>query len=118
MKSENKQENFLEYIPITNFKWRISEETNKVVVERPKFDNAILKKYLLPYFKKQNFDVKLDDFGSFVWQKIDGEKNIYQIALELDKEFGEKVQPVYERLSEFIKHLHQQRFVLYKKGSD
>jgi len=118
MKSENKKENFLEYIPITNFKSRISEETNKVIVERPKFDNAILKKYLLPYFKKQNFDVKLDDFGSFVWQKIDGEKNIYQIALELEKEFGEKVEPVYERLAQFIKHLHQQRFVLYKKEID
>jgi len=114
MKTEKKQENFLEYIPITNFKWRISEETQKVIVERPKFDNTFLKKYFLPYFKKQNFDVKLDDFGSFVWQKIDGEKNIYEIALELEKEFGEKVKPVYERLSQFIKHLHQQRFVLYK----
>ena len=115
MKSENKQENFLEFIPVRNFNWRISEETNKVVVERPKFDNALLKKYLLPYLKKQNFDVKLDDFGSFVWQQIDGEKNIYEIAIKLEKGFGEKVHPVYERLSQFIKHLYQQRFVLYKK---
>lgn len=114
MKSNKKQENFLEYIPVTNFEWRISEETKKVIVERPKFDNSLLKKYLLPYFKNQNFDVKLDDFGSFVWQKIDGEKNIYEIALELEKEFGEKVNPVYDRLSRFIKHLHQQRFVIYK----
>ena len=43
--SKNKQENFLEYVPVTNFKWRISEETHRVIVERPKFDNAILKKY-------------------------------------------------------------------------
>ena len=115
MKSEKKSKNFLEFIPVRNFNWSISEETAKVVVERPKFDNAILKKYLLPYFKKQNFDVKLDDFGSFVWQKIDGEKNIYEIALELEKEFGEEVQPVYDRISQFIKHLRQQRFVEYKK---
>lgn len=114
MNADKKKENFLEYIPVTNFKWRISKETKKVIVERPKFDNTILKKYLLPYFKKQNFDVKLDDFGSFVWQKIDGEKNIYEIALELEKEYGEKVQPVYDRLSQFIKHLYQQRFVFYK----
>lgn len=114
MKSEQKKKNFLEFIPIRNFEWHVSEETKKVVVERPKFDNTILKKYLLPYFKKQNFDVKLDDFGSFVWQQIDGEKNIYEIALELEKEFGEKVNPVYDRLSQFIKHLYQQRFVLYK----
>ena len=106
MKSENKQENFLEYIPVANFNWRVSEETKKVVVERPKFDNAILKKYLLPYFKKQNFDVKLDDFGSFVWQQIDGEKNIYEIANVLEKKYGKKVQPVYERISQFIKHFH------------
>ena len=116
MKSKNKQENYLEYIPFTNFKWRISEETKKVIVERPKFDNAILKKYLLPYFKKQYFDVKLDEFGSFVWLQIDGKKNVYQIARELEKEFGEKVHPVYERLSKFIKQLHQQRFVLYKNN--
>ena len=116
MKTINKQENFLEYIPVANFNWRVSEETKKVVVERPKFDNAILKKYLLPYFKKQNFDVKLDDFGSFVWQQIDGEKNIYEIANVLEKKYGEKVQPVYERISQFIKHLYQQRFVLYKNN--
>jgi hypothetical protein len=114
MNKEKKSKNFLEFIPVRNFKWYVSNETNKVVVERPKFDNAILKKYLLPYFKKQNFDVKLDEFGSFVWQQMDSRKNVYEIANDLEKEFGEKVQPVYERLSKFIKHLYQQRFVKYK----
>jgi hypothetical protein len=68
----------------------------------------------LPYFKKKYFDVKLDDFGSFVWKQIDGQKNVYQIAIELEQEFGEKVHPVYERISQFIKQLRQQNFVLYK----
>ena len=116
MKTNKKQENFLEFVPVRNFNWTLSEETNKVVVERPKFDNAFLKKNLLPYFKKQNFNVNLDEFGSYVWQQIDGEKNIYEIANVLEKKYGEKVQPVYERISQFIKHLYQQRFVLYKNN--
>ena len=116
MKSEKKSKNFLEFIPVGNFNWSISEETGKVVVERPKFDNPFLKKYLLPYFKKQNFNVNLDEFGSYVWQQIDGEKNVYEIANILEKKYGDKIQPVYERTSQFIKHLYQQRFVLYKNN--
>jgi len=109
-----KENNFLEFVPIKKFNWRISEETNKVIVERPKFDNSLLKKYLVPYLKKPHFDVKLDEFGSYVWQQIDGEKTVYEISNNLKNEFGEKVEPIYDRVSQFIKHLQQQRFINYK----
>lgn len=114
MKIKSKNQNFLNFIPVTAFEWYISDESKKVIIKRPKFDNPVLKKYVVPYFKKPYFEVKLDEFGSFVWQKIDGNKNIYEISNELKNHFGEKVEPVYDRVSRFIKHLRQQRMVKYK----
>ena len=55
MISEKKTENFLEYIPVTNFNWRISEETKKVIVER------ILVYIFAP--AKENSDTIISNFG-------------------------------------------------------
>ncbi|MFC2088332.1 PqqD family protein [Calditrichota bacterium] len=118
MKRNSKNQNFLNFIPLTSFNWYVSEETKKVIIQRPKFDNPLLKKYIVPFFKKPFFEVKLDEFGSFVWQKIDGQKTIYEIANELKNQYGQKVDPVYDRVSRFIKHLRQQRMVDYKKKND
>jgi hypothetical protein len=39
---------------------------------------------------------------------------VTEIGLILEKELGEKVKPVYERLAEFIVILSRNRFVLFK----
>ena len=43
--------------------------------------------------------ITLEELGSFIWQQIDGEKSILQIGELVQEAFGEKAEPLYERLA-------------------
>ncbi|QIB69333.1 PqqD family protein [Aminipila butyrica] len=52
--------------------------------------------------------IKLDDFGSYAFLQIDGYKTVREIGEALEAKFGDKVQPLYERLSLFLTHIQDQ----------
>lgn len=59
-------------------------------------------------------NIELDDFGSFVWKCVDGKHSIYEIGDDVRKQFGEKAEPLYERLCSFFKILHQYSFIVMR----
>lgn len=59
--------------------------------------------------------IHLDEIGSFVWLMIDGKKSIYDIAVSVDTYFGEKAQPLYERLIEFFNILKNNSLIIWIK---
>ncbi len=81
-----------------------------IVVLVPKFKNKIAQR-LLPKVSKSNFRVKLDEVGSFVWKNCEGMITVQDIADRLKVEFGQSVEPVYERVSEFIRRLHRGKLI-------
>lgn len=91
--------------------WEINPETKLVVIKKPKFKNAYLKKYILPKLKNPNYTVKLDKIGSFVWQLIDGKLSFGDIAVKMSEEFGELIEPVNNRLGQFINSLRRYEFI-------
>ena len=56
----------------------------------------------------------LDENGSFVWPIIDGEKNIIAIGESVKEKFGEKAEPLYERLAKFFQILESYNFITFK----
>ena len=59
------------------------------------------------------FNIELDDFGSFVWRAMDGERSVYAIGQLVHSAFGEAAEPLYERLCRYIKTLHDNHYVVY-----
>ncbi|NLU35437.1 MAG: PqqD family protein [Clostridiales bacterium] len=57
--------------------------------------------------------VQLDDLGTYVWQAVDGSRTIEDIGLLLKAEFGDKAEPVYERLIVFLQLLKNNGFISY-----
>jgi hypothetical protein len=59
------------------------------------------------FFKKipHTLNVKLDAYGSFVWNAIDGARDAGEICDMLKGEFGCGVEPVYERLGAYMRLL-------------
>ena len=55
--------------------------------------------------------IHLDEMGSFVWPLIDGEKDIIEIGKLVENEFGEKANPLYERLVHFFRVLESYKFI-------
>ena len=65
-------------------------------------------------FKRPKFSyVHLDEMGSFVWPLIDGEKSIADFGPLVEERFGEKAQPLYERLAQYFRVLESYHFITY-----
>ena len=58
--------------------------------------------------------IELDDLGSFIWQEMDGVRTVYEIGSAVKGRFGKKAEPLYERLCEYIRILHNNRFIVYE----
>ena len=107
-------QNYLEKIPVRpeHIKW--SKEENGIVtleIENKGFFNHVAQKF----FKKPKVSyVHLDEMGSFVWPLLDGEKNIIDLGKLVEAEFGEKANPLYERLAKYFQILDSYQFVEWK----
>ena len=55
--------------------------------------------------------IHLDEMGNFVWPLIDGTRTVYEIAQLVKEEFGEKAEPLYERLVQYIQTLENYGFI-------
>ncbi|QHI72488.1 PqqD family peptide modification chaperone [Aminipila terrae] len=49
--------------------------------------------------------IAMDDFGSYAFLQIDGHKTVREIGEALEAKFGDKVHPLYERLSLFLTYI-------------
>jgi len=105
------QTDWTRLVPARKMKWEINPETHLVVLKKPKFKNSFLKKYVLPRLKNPDYSVKLDKIGSFVWRNIDGRSSFGEIATKMSEEFGELIEPVHDRLGQFINSLRRYEFI-------
>jgi len=55
--------------------------------------------------------IHLDEFGSYIWIILDGEKSIREIGTLVDSMFGKKAYPLYSRLIQFLKILNSYHFI-------
>lgn len=112
--AKKKNDNFLDYIPKRNalYKWEINQKKHVevLVVNRGLFNRIAQLFFRRPKISK----IELDDFGSFIWQEMDGKKTVYEIGAAVKSKFGKKAEPLYERLCEYIKILRNNRFIVYE----
>jgi hypothetical protein len=106
--------NLLDLIPVRNIEWE-KKEDGLIVLLKPKFELALLRKHILPRLKKPYFKIKLDHVGSFIWEQCDGSLRVKEVAKNLKDKFGEDVEPLYDRLALFLQSLEKNRFIFYKK---
>lgn len=110
-----KDRNYLEQIPVKNpdYPWKENEQGIVTVdmVHRGFFALLAQKLWVTPKVSH----IKLDHFGSFVWKQIDGSRNLIDIGLLIKEEYGEKAEPVYERLAKYFDMLKNNGFVSFKK---
>lgn len=101
--------NLMEKIPRRNpnITWEDNENIVLVIERTGKLDRLAQKFFKIPKSNK----VSLDEIGSFVWTECDGCNTIYDITQHMDNHFGEKANPVLERLVQYIKILISNKFV-------
>jgi hypothetical protein len=112
-KVETSTINLLELIPDRNIQ---SEKTGEglTILLKQKFHHPWFIKHILPRLKNPHYKIKLDDVGSFIWELCDGEKSIKEISARLKEKFGDKVEPLYDRLGIFFQNLEKNNFIKFK----
>ena len=97
---------------VLNIKFKISDgleyviDTDKIVTIIEKQDHKFQKffrklKFKIPEYKK----VALDEYGSYVFTQIDGNKTVKDIGENLEEKYGAEAHPLYERLLLFLNHI-------------
>ncbi|NLK21184.1 MAG: PqqD family protein [Epulopiscium sp.] len=108
-----KNKNILTMIPTKNKRilWKIKKGRVILTINRSTpFDRLMHKLFKIPL----RTNVELEEFGSFIWQQCDGIKTIYDISQNLEDKFGERVNPVLERLLVYMKSLKDNNFITLK----
>ncbi len=93
-------------------------DTELAVIEVPHPENWFTRIFL-PKPKHPAQIIRLDEFGSFVWELCDGNHTIRDIADRLVQKFGDSVKPVEERTVIFVQMMYKQEFVkMFGKNED
>ncbi len=115
MARNKKDENVLDYIPIRSTKITYNKKENgliEIILPRDSLIEKITRKL---FFTPDKYRVELDKMGSFVWEQIDGERTIYEIAMLVKESFKEEAEPVYERLLQYINILRNNNFITFDR---
>lgn len=114
-KKQKKEDNFLLYIPKKKHEnWETRKGKVYLIFKHDKVPEKVLRWLVKkPYVS----DVELDELGSAVWTLIDGERSVYDIGQELLKIFGEKCEPIYDRLIMYIRYLNKKGWISFDRGN-
>jgi hypothetical protein len=102
--------NLLDLKPARRLEWEEVDD-DRVALLVPRFTHPFWVKHLLPRLKSPHIRVKLDPIGSHLWRQCDGERTVEQIGALMQEKFGEKIEPLYERLGRFIARLAHEKWL-------
>lgn len=113
-KRKKKQGNYLDYIPKKSDRidWKEKEDgLIQIIIYRDSLFEKIVRKL---FFTPDRYKLDLDEMGSFIWNHIDGKRNIYEIGQLVENEFKDEAEPLYERLAKFMNILINNKFIEFK----
>lgn len=113
--SKTVSKNYLDFVPVHNEKYsfeRDSQGNITILIENKGIFNRLAQCIL----KKPKIScIHLDEMGNYIWPLMDGERTIYDISGLVREKFGEKAEPLYNRLVQYMKNLESYGFICMKQ---
>ena len=109
------RKNCMDFIPVKSaaLSWDTNED-GLITIHMPHKGPFHWVTQKLLFYPEQSH-IALDHLSSFVWEQIDGEKTIFQIAQEVRDQFGTQAEPLYERLLSYFRILKNNHFITWSK---
>ena len=110
---KGKDQNYLDFVPVKKpeIEYHMDEKGKVILlIEWKGFYAKIAQKF---FHRPRVSEIAMDDYGSFVWNLIDGEKDVHAISLELEKKFP-KMENALSRLIKFMEILKEQHLIFWK----
>ena len=105
--------NWLDLVPEVVREWERSGD-GMVVLLKPKFSHPFFSRHVLPRLKRPNYKLKLDAIGTFIIENCDGQTSVRALGEKLKQQFGESIEPLFDRLQFFMQQLENNRMIRYK----
>ncbi len=106
--------NLLDLTPVREVEWK--DVDGWVVLERPPPGRGGLRGLGDRLaFAMAARRIRLDDIGSCSWRCFDGETTVAETCAVLRERFGDPIEPVEERLGQFVRYLRQDGFLSYRE---
>ena len=113
---ENKQTpNLFDLLPERKREF-VKRDDGMIEVLIPRYGRGRLGKFLGSLLKDRPVRLKLDKVGTLTWELCDGRHSVFTIGERLRKSFGEEVDPVYDRLELFLKHMKRRDLISWRGG--
>lgn len=106
-----RHQNFLDYVPHKNgrLSWDVDEKGIVTLhIERQGVSAGLAQKL---FGRSRISHVTLEQFGSFLWRQMNGERSIHELAKRLGEQFGDEAEPLYGRLVAYMQTLYRLGYV-------
>jgi Coenzyme PQQ synthesis protein D (PqqD) len=80
------------------------EETGHTILRKPRYGQTWLGRLLTRRLAKPWVHIHLDDLGTWIWQRLDGEHSLADLAVEMRQAFPDEKKPD-QRLIMFVRQL-------------
>ncbi len=115
--AKKKDNNYLDLVPVRNPRnsWDADADGSVTIHMVPRgFYAAIAQKF---FHTPRVRHIRLDEYGSFLWKHIHGQRNVEDLAKGMKAQFGDGAEPLYDRLVKYMQILRNNRFILFR-GKD
>lgn len=109
-KSHSHASDVLACVPVVRVPWAMDDQGHVFLIKEKTTHNW-LKKVIAWVGKSQHFHIHLDKIGTTVWQAIDGQRTVGDIAHLVRETFGEDFKQPEQRVSYFLTLMHRDKFV-------
>ena len=106
------KDNYLDYVySIKNDLIWTRSESGEVIIDME--NKGITNRIAQKFFKRPKVShITLEGMGSFIFTCIDGTRSVYEIGKLVKEKYGEDAEPLYERLSVYMKRLEELKFIV------
>lgn len=112
-----KKVNYLDYVPAISGRntWDAKEGIVTIHMVHRGFFPWIAQTF---FGRPRVSHIALDMYGSYIFQQINGERTVGELALLMKERFGENAEPLYDRLVQYMKILRNNELIYYAKKGD
>jgi hypothetical protein len=106
--------NLLDFVPERTKSFR-NEANGLVTVLVPRFGDSSVGRFVQGFLGRPPVSLRLDEVGTAVWLLCDGRRSVYEIGGCLQEKFGDRIEPVYERLAFFLRRMRKAGIIDWRR---
>jgi hypothetical protein len=108
-----KELNYMDATPVRCCDFETGDD-GIVTLVVPKFKNKKFNDFMFRPARRF-FRISLDELGSAVWLGIDGHGSVAAICGKMVEKFGDRINPVEQRVTKFFTTLYEARYISFKE---